>query len=975
MTSIDIRHGDCLTVLRGLPDNSVDSVVTDPPYGLSNTKPAQVADVLAAWVTGDTEAVPAKKGGFMGKDWDSFVPPPAVWAECLRVLKPGGHMAVFAGARTQDLMGLSIRLAGFEIRDTLGWIYGCLSEDTEVLINGEWAQYHKAKAGDLALCYNKEHDTYEWQPIEDTHKYEYSDTAYRIRSDNTDQIVSRNHRVLVERGGAYEFEYAENLAREHQIRVPILESLPALLGDLSVRESLPGGEEPILRRELRNVRPSTGCGEADGATRNDGDCVCRVRDEGVQAECLVEESGNSNVLTRVQREVARGGMEGARTQGPGGMVGGNENAVRGESARGEQPSLEGRGDVETRSRELQGCPVCEVPAGVPEYGAEGWVRDGAPASGGPGYRATPVADGSCTSCESQAGGQSAGEPVSVRVKPGSQAVRGARHTVADLADIEPVHYEGVVWCLTVPTGAFVVRRNGKVFVTGNSGFPKSMDVSKAIDRSNGENRNRQYEFTEWMRSTGITSRDIDEATGTNMGGHYLTTASQPAIATADLFDKLRPLLPEVPERIERLVAERTGIEWTDYVKREVTQHATRDLVQGDAISFDQRSSAERERRDIPATSAAARWSGWGTALKPAIEPIILARKPLDGTVAGNVLAHGVGGLNIDACRVGSDGGTAAINFWETRGEMYGGGKGKPTNEIGKIGKGRFPANVLLDEHAAKEMDEQSGVQKDGTAVNRNKDTEAYKPHSVYGEYRNDERPDITYGGGGGASRFFPVFKYQAKAPKKERPVIYKNNCECEEWQSQQKATTESTETEKQSWNTSTSGSSTPAQYQTDMISTISTTTSSTTESKTSPASAKSSISESTQDARSETENGGSHANSAEVSNQSLKITGTSVKKDGHNTDGVGHATSAKWYTTSECEKCGEPRRKVQHVTVKPLGLMEWLVTLITPEGGTTLDPFAGTGTTLQAARDKGFNAIGVEQDEDYIALIEQRLSA
>ena len=62
-------------------------------------------------------------------------------------------------------------------------------------------------------------------------------------------------------------------------------------------------------------------------------------------------------------------------------------------------------------------------------------------------------------------------------------------------------------------------------------------------------------------------------------------------------------------------------------------------------------------------------------------------------------------------------------------------------------------------------------------------------------------------------------------------------------------------------------------------------------------------------------------------------------------------------------------------TVKPITLMEWLVTLITPPGGVTLDPFAGTGTTLQAARDKGFNAIGVEQDEEYIQLIEQRLSA
>ena len=121
---MNIIHGDCLEELKKLEDNSIDAVICDPPYGLSNTKPQQVADVLKAWVTGDTVSVPAKRGGFMGKDWDSFVPPPAVWEECMRVLKPGGHMAVFAGARTQDLMGLSIRLAGFEIRDTLGWIYG-----------------------------------------------------------------------------------------------------------------------------------------------------------------------------------------------------------------------------------------------------------------------------------------------------------------------------------------------------------------------------------------------------------------------------------------------------------------------------------------------------------------------------------------------------------------------------------------------------------------------------------------------------------------------------------------------------------------------------------------------------------------------------------------------------------------------------------------------------------------------------------
>ena len=85
-------HGDCLEELKKLDDNSIDAVVCDPPYGLSNTKPQQVADVLKAWVTGDTEAAPTTKVGFMGASWDSFVPPPAVWEECMRVLKPGGHM-------------------------------------------------------------------------------------------------------------------------------------------------------------------------------------------------------------------------------------------------------------------------------------------------------------------------------------------------------------------------------------------------------------------------------------------------------------------------------------------------------------------------------------------------------------------------------------------------------------------------------------------------------------------------------------------------------------------------------------------------------------------------------------------------------------------------------------------------------------------------------------------------------------------
>ena len=122
-------------------------------------------------------------------------------------------------------------------------------------------------------------------------------------------------------------------------------------------------------------------------------------------------------------------------------------------------------------------------------------------------------------------------------------------------------------------------------------------------------------------------------------------------------------------------------------------------------------------------------------------------------------------------------------------------------------------------------------------------------------------------------------------------------------------------------------------------------------------------------------NGGNHAESAESLSQSEQNTGISVKRDGHSTGDAGHATSEKSYTTSKCEKCGEPKLKVQHATVKPLALMEWLVSLIVPPGGVVLDPFAGSGTTLQAALNKGFTPIGIEQDADYIKLIEKRLEA
>ena len=287
-----------------------------------------------------------------------------------------------------------------------------------------------------------------------------------------------------------------------------------------------------------------------------------------------------------------------------------------------------------------------------------------------------------------------------------------------------------------------------------SGFPKSLDVSKAIDKAAGALQNEGVGFT---------------VAGYGHNDKLLTTAPS------------RGYVPPAPA-------------------------------------------------PAPATLAAQQWQGWGTALKPAFEPIVVARKPLIGTVAANVLKYNSGALNIDGCRIG----TQEMKRTTSNGEVLSDNGSMAGANYVRIdagtATGRWPANVILDESQAAALDAQSGV------------TTTKQPAGVVTDTRDTSQSIGAFSGAherqalsdtGGASRFF----YCPKAGKKERP----------------------------------------------------------------------------------------------------------------NVDGVAHPT------------------------VKPIKLMEYLCRLVTPPGGTILEPFAGSGTTIEAALNEGFNVIGIEMTDEYLPLIMARI--
>ena len=270
------------------------------------------------------------------------------------------------------------------------------------------------------------------------------------------------------------------------------------------------------------------------------------------------------------------------------------------------------------------------------------------------------------------------------------------------------------------------------------GFPKSLDVSKAIDKMK-HNREQVLVVTRWIAEArdraGLKNSDIDRAFGfAGMAGHWTSRKSQPSVPTLDQVPKLLELLgsPSVPPEIDRLLIDlnteknQPGPDWQ---KRETVGFHSGDM----GGLGGQRLGAKGGAITSPATEKSRSFQGWGTALKPSMEPAVLARKPLEGTVAENVLKWGTGGLNIDAARIGY-----GDQAWPGPQETGDPDRFRGTNDgsfVAALDKpepraghnlGRWPANIY---HAAKpsrgereegceELPGMSGAQ----AVNRNEET-------------------------------------------------------------------------------------------------------------------------------------------------------------------------------------------------------------------------------------------------------------
>lgn len=422
MKQVTLFEGDNRASLGAMPENSVDAVVCDPPYNLTSiTKRFGKPGSAPARSEGNDGSFARVSRGFMNLVWDAtgIERDPEFWAAVYRVLKPGGFVFAFSGARTGHWQACAMETAGFIMHPMHAWIYGCMDPETECLTRRGWSKYWEIAADDEVLQWDAETGALTWVVPQAVHEYPFDGEMVVIENRNTRQVLTPNHRV-----------YAKVRRHARHPKPSTYEVVEA--GALDLRSSAWQVDLPLAGdlRDGETVDPAyaylVGWWLTDAWPHNDEHSFYLT---GPMADRLRAEFPDRALPWGVlgwdrpaRAALYRGLMDGAGSQ-PGGDA----------------------------------------------YAHTFWSMD---------QERRDVFMALALSLGMRCHEDAAKGAVYVNTLCGTTQIQN-RHRSARMP------YKGMVWCLTVPTGAFVVRRDGKPFITGNSGFPKGHDAAMAIDKSCG----------------------------------------------------------------------------------------------------------------------------------------------------------------------------------------------------------------------------------------------------------------------------------------------------------------------------------------------------------------------------------------------------------------------------------------------------------------------------------------------------------
>ena len=533
----EIICGDCIEEMKKIEKNSVDSVVSDPPYGLS----------------------------FMGRSWDDFEPKEyqkfsEEWGkEAFRVLKSGGYLLAFSGTRTYHRMVVGLEDAGFEIKDQIDWLYGCVPEEAEILTKAGWKSYGEINHGENILTFNPAKEEIESDKIIDIFSYDYEGEMIRLKNDNTNQLLTPNHKVYCKENyreqkdgvrewykrDVWSWQYANQIKNYGQYNLPlgsvydgdfsVGEDFASLIGwvitegsfyedsrnnheDIRIYQSDANMDHVLIIRGLLD-RLGVNYSEYERERKHDGEKYTEycfyLKDKDVidRIHNLIPEKKPTNKLSNLKYNE---------------KLALYNSMMMGDGSRG------GSGKYTSFYQDDMDVLV--------------WFQT------------------FCHLIGKQARINENKMCVQVHNNPTTQLQ--ARH----LKDRKE-EYEGLVWCPKTHNGTWIARYEGKIFITGNSGFPKSTNISKQIDKK-------------------LLKEKLEKELG------YKPTKVQ-----------FKQALNCEREKIGENPNERPNCNPEDNT------------------IYEYGSTGETKGITANSTSEAERWDGWGSALKPAHEPIVVAQKP------------------------------------------------------------------------------------------------------------------------------------------------------------------------------------------------------------------------------------------------------------------------------------------------------------------------------------------------------------